>query len=181
MGKLCDDGCEAKINKNVCKVYKDDETILIVPRCPNIGMYVLDILRPNPPNLSNASLANKQHKLVNIHNFIDVDRIKFLHAAIRGPPLNTLKQAIRAGYLHSWPGLTEKSVNKLQEPDYTILGHIDHVRKNKLSTKVKEISEWDLTLETHLPSKSHDFLHKIIDIRNTIYIDQTGRFMCTSK
>ena len=101
LGKLCDDGCEAKINKNICKVYKEDETILTALRCPNTGMYVLDILRPNPPNLSNASLANKQHKLVNIHNFIDVDRIKFLHAAIGGPPLNTLKQAIRARYLHS--------------------------------------------------------------------------------
>lgn len=31
LGKLCDDGCEAKINKNVCKVYKEDKTILTVP------------------------------------------------------------------------------------------------------------------------------------------------------
>ena len=59
LGKLCDDGCEAKINKNVCKVYKYGETILTAPRCSNTGMYVLDILHPNPPNLSNASLANK--------------------------------------------------------------------------------------------------------------------------
>jgi len=181
LGKLCDDGCEAKINKNLCKVYKNKETILTAPRCPKTGMYVMNIQHPNPPNLANASLANKQYKLVNIHDFIDVDRTKFLHAALGGLPFSTIKQAIRAGYLHTWPGLTEKSINKLQEPDHTILGHMDHVRKNRLSTKVKEISEWDLTLETHLPNKSHNFLHKIIDIRDTIYTDQTGKFTCTSK
>ena len=58
---------------------------------------------------------------------------------------------------------------------------MDHVRKNKLSTKVKEISEWDLTLETHLPTKSLDFFHKIVDIRDTMCTDQTGKFTCTSK
>ena len=41
---------------------------------------------------------------------------------------------------------------------------MDHVRKNKLSTKVKEISEWDLTLETHLPTKSHDFFIKLLTL-----------------
>ena len=181
LGKLCDDGCEARINKTVCKVCKEDKTILTAPRCSNTGMCVMDINHPNPPCIVNASLANKQHKLVNIQDFVDIDRTKFLHASIGGLPLSTVKQAIKAGYLQSWPGLTEKSICKLQEPDHTILGHMDHVRKNKLSTKVKEISEWDLTLETHLPTKSHYFLHKIVDIRDTIYTDQTGKFTCTSK
>ena len=58
---------------------------------------------------------------------------------------------------------------------------MDNVRKNKLSTKVKEIGECDLTLETHLPNKSHDFFHKIVDIRDTIYTNQTGKFTYTSK
>lgn len=31
------------------------------------------------------------------------------------------------------------------------------LEKNKLSTKVRDINEWDLTLETRLPNKSHDF------------------------
>ena len=62
-----------------------------------------------------------------------------------------------------------------------MLGHVDHVRKNKMSTKIKEISEWDLALETHVPNKSHDLFHKVIDIRDTIYTDQTGKFACKSK
>jgi len=124
----------------------------------------MDINHPNPPCIVNASLANKQHKLVNIQCFVDIDRTKFLHASIGGLPLSTVKQAIKAGCLKSWPGLTEKFICKLQEPDHTMLGHMDHVRKNKLSTKVKEISEWDLTLETHLPTKSHDFFIKLLTL-----------------
>ena len=99
-------------------------------------MYVVNLNHPIQ-HLSNASMANRQHKVVNIQDFIDIDRIKFLHASLGGPPINTVKQAIKAGYLQSWQGLSVNALNKLQEPDYTILGHMDHVRKNKLSTKEK--------------------------------------------
>ena len=62
---------------------------------------------------------------------------------------------------------------------------MDHVRKNKLSTKSKvnkrDVSEWDLTLEMHVENKTHDFFHKVIDIRDTIYTDQTGKFAYSSK
>ena len=76
-----------------------------------------------------------------------------------------IKKAIREGYLTSWPGLSINTINKLLEPDYAILGHVDYVRKNKLSTKSKEnkkhISEWDLKLETHAENKTHDFFMKL--------------------
>ena len=36
-------------------------------------------------------------------------------------------------------------------------------------------------METHLPNKSHNFFHEIVDIGDTIYTDQTGKFTCTSK
>ena len=38
-------------------------------------------------------------------------------------------------------------MNKLTEPDYAILGHLDYIRQNKLSRKEKIINEWDLILE----------------------------------
>ena len=83
--------------------------------------------------------------------------------------------------MQSWLGLIIKSINKLLESNYTILGHIDHIYKNKLSTKEKEVSNWDLTLETHIPNKSYDFFHKIIDIRDISHTDQIGKFTCTLK
>ena len=57
--KLYNDGCEAKINKKVCKVYKENKTILIAPRCSNTSICVMDINHPNPLCLINASLARK--------------------------------------------------------------------------------------------------------------------------
>ena len=36
-------------------------------------------------------------------------------------------------------------------------------------------------LETHLPKKLRNFFYKISNIRDTIYIDQTGKFTCISK
>ena len=127
IGKLCDDGYEVKINKKVCKVCKENKTILIALGYSNTGMHIMDINHLNPLYLINALLANKQQKLVNIQDFVDIDRTKFLYASISGLLLSMVKQAIKAGYLQSRPSLTEKSINKLQESNYTILGHMDHV------------------------------------------------------
>ena len=129
--------------------------MLTAPRCSHTGMCVLNLQHPlqNPKQLVNDSLANRQHKVVNIQEFIDADRVKFLHASIGRLPLSTVKQEINTGCLQSWPDLTVKLLNKLPEPEYTMLSHMDHIRKNKLSTKIKEVSEWDLTLETYIPNK----------------------------
>ena len=137
LGKLCDDDCEARINKRVCKVHKEKKTILTAPHCSHGGMHVMNLQNPNPKHLVNASLANKQHKLVNMQDFTDADRTKFLYASIGSLPPSTAKQTISPGCSQSWPGLTIKSLKKLQELDHTMRGHMDYVRKNKLSTKVK--------------------------------------------
>lgn len=99
LGKLCDDGCQATINKRACKVCKEKKITLIVPRYPNTGMHVMDLQHPNPQYLVNTALANKQYKLVNMQDVVDVDRTKFLHASIGSLPFSTIKQAINAGNL----------------------------------------------------------------------------------
>ena len=53
--------------------------------------------------------------------------------------------------------------------------------KTNYRQKTKEVSEWNLTLETHVSNKSHDFFHKVIDIGDAINTDQIGKFACTSK
>jgi len=101
----------------------------------------------------------------------------FLHGALGFPPISTLRRAIVAGYLLSFPDLTEKSISKLPTQDTTILGHIDQKRKNFQSTKAKpEEDEWSLTLKTHCATKTNDFFHNILNLKNTIYTDQTGKF-----
>ena len=84
--------------------------MLAAPHCSHTSMHVLNLQNPlqNPKKVANASLANRKHKVANVQDFIDVDRVKFLHASIGGLPLSTVKQAINTGFLQSWPGLKVK-------------------------------------------------------------------------
>jgi len=134
IGKSYDDGCKAILDKQECTIYKENKPIITAPRYFRTGIYIMKLHKPIH-HLAQATIASRQHKVININEFIDIDRIKCLHASLGGPPLRTVKQAIKAGYLQSWPGLTIKAINKLTVPDETILGHIDYVRQNKLSTK----------------------------------------------
>lgn len=79
--------------------------------------------------MANSSLAQRQSKVTNMHNFISLERFKFYHSSLGGTPLRTLKQVVHEGYLKSWAGLTSTSINKLTEPYFTYFGHLDHVRR----------------------------------------------------
>ena len=144
----------------------------------------MDITKPLPnvklkhhPALANSSLAQKQSKVVNVQNFISLERLKFYHSALGALPLRNLKQAVNAGYLKSWAGLTSQSIKKLTEPDFTYFGHLDHVRKNVQST---QHDEWKHTLDSPISNKTNNFCHKVINFDDTISTDQTGRFSCMS-
>ena len=58
------------------------------------------------PEMANSSLAQKQAKVANVQNFISLKRLKFYHSSLEATPVRTLKQAVCAGYLKSWAGLT---------------------------------------------------------------------------
>ena len=140
LGKLCDDGYEASINSEKCVVHKNNQEILTAPRCDKTGMYVINLNQPrnhqyHQQHLLNAIPSNQKFKTANIQDFISLERTSFLHGSLGGPKLKTLRQAVKAGYLQSWPGLTLETLMKLKESYATILGHLDHVRKNIQSTK----------------------------------------------
>ena len=141
-------------------------------RCPTTGMYVTNLNNP----LLQVSTAHS-----NLQQFTSIERLKFLHGALGFHPLSTLRRAIAAGYLRSFPDLTEKNVAKLPTPDATILGRLDTKRKNYQSTKSEDTdNEWTFTLKTHIINKTHDFFHKVINLEDTIYTDQTGKFRVRS-
>jgi len=58
---------------------------------------------------------------------------------------------------------------------------MDHIYKNKLSTKEKEVSKWVLTLEKYILNKLHNIFYKIINIIDTIFMDQIEKFAFTLK
>ena len=90
----------------------------------------------------NARYGSKQSITINqccfnLQQFTSIERIKFLHGTLGFLALSTLKRAIQAGYLDSFPDLTLHNISKLSLSDITILGHLDTKRKNLQSTKLK--------------------------------------------
>ena len=137
LGKLCDRSCEIKHNSKMCAVYKDERLIIKEPRYKSIGMHVMNVTKPLPnvklkqrPEMANSSLAQKQVKVANVQNFISLERLKFYHLSLGATPVRILKQAVYAGYLKSWAGITPQSIKKSIEPDYIYFGYLDHIRKN---------------------------------------------------
>ena len=180
LGRLCDDDCTAIMNKHLTVVYKNSSPIIKAPRCPKTGMYLVNL--HNPLSLANSAIKHCSPKIIQIHEFTSLSRLKFLHGALGSPPLSTLKRAVQAGYLLSWPDFNMKALSKLETPDHTTLGHMDQKRKNIQSTRTEQDNlDWQETLNTQTPNKTNDFFHCIADFKDTIYTDQTGKFKYKSK
>ena len=50
--------------------------------------------------------------------------IKYLHTAALIPVQDTWARAVNRGYFNTWPGLTEKDINKMTKAEATIKGYI---------------------------------------------------------
>ena len=171
IGKLCDDGCIAVADDKKLIVYKD-KPVIKASRCSTTGMYVMDLNNP---------LQTQTMLHANLQQFTSIERLKFLHGALGFLALSTLMRAIHAGYLNSLPDLTPHNVSKLGPSDITILGHLDAKRKNIQSTKSDPpVDEWTHVLQNHVQNKTHEFYHEVVDLKDTIYTDQTGKFRVRS-
>ena len=149
MGKLCDDGCHAITNKDESIVRRRRKPIMKAIRCKRTGMCAVNLSNPLQEkkkmniNKLNAALSTqgKENKVINIHNFASLGRLHFSHGALGSPVKTTLIEAIRAGYLISWPEHTIDNINKIDNPDHTIFGRMDQKRKNSQSTREEEEEE----------------------------------------
>jgi len=146
-----------------------DRPILTARRFPITGMCVIDLknplLAPKPP-LINLNAA--------FNHLTSIERLKFLHGALGYSIMSTLTRVVDAGYFILFPVFHSKNTGKLLTSDIIILGHIDHKHKNVQTTqsKTEETShddeDWHLTLLSNTPNKTHDFVHSIIELKDTI-------------
>ena len=105
---------------------------------------------------------------------------RFLHGSCGSPNTQIFIQAIRKEHYATWPHLNAYNVKKyLRAPTATILGRIDHQRKNKLTSKIitQTVSEItaDLTPSSEAAKCNKDYVVLHEDTRR-IHSDQTGRF-----
>ena len=104
----------------------------------------------------------------------DKEFVLFAHAALGSPATSTLLNALRQGYLASFPRLTDKLVTS--HPPHTIAtakGHLDQLRQGIDSTSLEPSHSPDTT-----PSSpgTHVAYVKTVLISGTAHSDLTGRF-----
>jgi hypothetical protein len=88
-------------------------------------------------------------------------------------------QAVKDGYLITWPGLTEDAINKhLKLTPATAMGHLNQRRQNIRSTSKAPI-EKQPTPDTDLGTNTHLVYAVIVD-QGQLYTDLTGQFTVRS-
>jgi hypothetical protein len=106
-----------------------------------------------------------------------------LHKALFSPTKSALLQAFKNGHLITWPGLTEKAINKhLKLTPATSMGHMNQRRQNTRSTSKTLITsdiEDFTTTDTNSGTKSHLVYAVLID-QGQLYTDLTGKFLVRS-
>ena len=107
-------------------------------------------------------------------------------AALFSPVLSTLDQALQAGFLLNFPGLSSKLLRKYP-PQYIpmIKGHLDQRRQNQHSTKVKQPPPTQHQIRhqfiPHLRHWTRAYCYAtVFEPTGQIYTDQTGRFVTPS-
>eukprot|EP00957_Ditylum_brightwellii_P173985 13246525-Ditylum_brightwellii.AAC.1 len=68
--------------------------------------------------------------------------MQFLHAACFSPVLSTTLQTVRNNNFYTWPSFTLHNIKKhLPKSTATVKGHLDQLRKNARTTKLREAVE----------------------------------------
>ena len=127
IGQLCNSGCTATFTKSKLYIYFEGKIILQGSRQSNNLWTINDTSSTSIPTFS-------------LNAAVDVptiaERIKFYHASLFSPTLDTLRKAINAGYLTSFPSFTTKQLSKFPpNSEATIKGHLHAQRANIRSTK----------------------------------------------
>jgi hypothetical protein len=92
-------------------------------------------------------------------------------------------QAVKNGYLISWPGLTEQAINKNLKPTpVTAMGHLNQCRENIRSTPKTTITsdmEDEAVTPTSLGIKTH-LVYSVVVGQGQLYSDLKGKFLVRS-
>ena len=182
IAQLCRIGCIATFTSTAVHITIDQSTVLHGFKLPNDSLWSI----PQPALFTSPFIANATQALPN-----DAAFIKFTHAALGSPAISTLTQAVRRGYLHSYPRLTSKML--AAHPPMSIAtakGHLDQHRQGQRSThtpidmfEIEDTSDIDSikcspVQSEHTVSQAYT---RIILASSTLHSDLTGRFPVTSR
>ena len=118
-------------------------------------------------------LANNVYKLPSIKA-----AVRFMHAVCGYPVKSTWLKAIRNNHYVGWPMLTVRNVEKhFLETVKRPRGHLNLQPAGTRSTQTAALPEPnEANLKKAFNKKERDVFIKVVDIRDTVYSDQTGKF-----
>jgi hypothetical protein len=100
------------------------------------------------------------------------------------PTKSAFLQAVKNGHLVTWPGLTEKAINKnVKLTPATTMGYMNQTRQNIRSTLKTSITSdiEDITsITTNSGTKTHLVYAVLVD-QGQLYTDLMGKFPLRSK
>ena len=192
IGTLCDAGCEVIFTTTTVVVRYNNCVVMNGTRNPP-GLWQFII--PVSPTAT-TTIEPDAAALTTIGYPQAAELVAYSHAALFSPALSTLEKALQRGYVRNIPGLTAKTLRRHPPRSVaTAKGHLDQTRKNARSTKVKPVVPTTSDPPPDHPTstdnddfpehaeKTHDCyvaVHSLDEPTGRVYVDQTGKFPCTS-
>ncbi len=129
--KLCDADCKCTFSKEKVEIIKENKTILQGPRDRTTNLWTVQIEHPQRvPEMANSAYQQRTKSELQA----------YLHACLCAPTTATLINAIKKGWLSTFPGLTVEGVRKhLPKSIQTTMGHLHRYRQGVRSTKKKQL------------------------------------------
>jgi hypothetical protein len=135
-------------------------------------------------------LAHRREYIHNVYKLPSLEpTIRYLHVAVGFPPKSIWLKAIRQGNYSTWPLINVKNVTKyFPELEETQMGHMQGQHQGVRSTHpvnapstINDANPPDITVPVSDPAPTahivaHDVLIRVTDLKDTMYMDQTGRF-----
>ena len=125
IGQLCDAGCTAWFDKKKLYIFYQGKIIMQGTRQRN-KLWTMD------------EPITQHHSLNSVVDAPTIaERIKFYHASLFSPTMTTLENAIKAGYLVTFPHITTKQLRQFPpNSTATVKGHMHAIKGNKNRTKL---------------------------------------------
>lgn len=167
LGVLCDNGCTATFDNKKVTINHQNKIVLTGNRDPITRLWHIPLSPTSQINKTALSVTS----LTQCANMEQI--IHFYHATLFSPVASTLVQAVKNGYLSTWPGLTSANIKQYLKPTMAMAkGHLDQVRCNQSSNHHNEVITNNIT---ESEQNTHAAFATIQPMQR-IYTDQTGRF-----
>jgi hypothetical protein len=165
----CDEGYIVTFKQDTVTICDSGNSqILSGPWDLNTGLWHINLRRTH--NHKPEPIANNVYELRNTGALVH-----YLHKSLFIPTKSAMLQAVKAGHLITWAGLTEDVINKhLKLTPATAMGHMNQRRQNIRLTSKAPI-EKQPTPDTDLGTKTHLVYAVVVD-QGQLYIDRTGKF-----